>query len=75
MAASRFFLAWLFLKLTITLSRYFCVASTYFNVLCVEYTILVYCHEQEAVRGRVSGSQALGSLFYRPQVWLVWGEA
>ena len=51
-----------------SISRYFCDASTYFNILCVEYTILVYCHEQEAVRGRVSARQVLGSLSGRPQV-------
>ena len=59
----------------LSVTRDFCVASTHFKVLYVDYMLLVYCHEQEAVRGRMSGSQALGSLFYRPQVWLVRGEA
>ena len=37
-------------------------------MLYVEYMILIYCHEQEAVRGRVSGRQDLGSLSDPPQV-------
>ena len=34
----------------------------------VNYMIILYCHEQEKIRGRVSGRQVLGSLSDEPQV-------
>ena len=50
-----------------SISRDVCVASTHFKVMYVDNMLRIYCHEQEEVRGRVSGSQILGSLSDRPQ--------
>jgi len=52
----------------VSISQLFCVSSTHFKVMYVKYMTILYCHEQEAVRGSVYGRQVLGSLSDQPQV-------